>query len=56
MMVVVVVVMVVVGKRHVRIASFRGSSTRGLRGVRSHQEGKRIRDGIKELGIRTRRW
>jgi hypothetical protein len=57
MVMVMVVVMVVIGKFHIRIASFRSSETpRGLSRIRSRQEGKRIRDGVKELGIRTRRW
>jgi hypothetical protein len=57
MMMVMVMVMVMIGKFHIRIASFRSSEThRGLSGIRSRQEGKRIRDGVKELGIRTRRW
>jgi hypothetical protein len=51
-MMVVMVVMVVVSKFYVRIPSFRSSQPpRGLSGVCSRQEGKRIRDGIKQLGI-----
>jgi flagellar basal body-associated protein FliL len=51
-MMVVMVVMVVVSKFYVRIPSFRSSQTpRGLSGVCRRQEGKRIRDGIKQLGI-----